>query len=430
MVYIKLAKKCHSVGTSKSKDFLMFDFFDTLEVRSSDERAKDLAVDLPRQIANAKNKSVGFSKILAEVDALEIKKVSDLVHLPVLRKSDLSAAQTADAPLGGLAAVAKSEIRQIFQSPGPIYEMGQKSHDWWRFGRFLHALGIGTGDVVQNTFSYHFTPAGAMFENAAEAVGATVFPAGPGQTELQARAAADLGVTCYAGTPDYLNAILQKGDALGLNLSKIRAAAVSGGPLFPQMRKGYEDRGITCLQCYATADVGSIAFESLAKDGLIVDEGVIVEIVTPGTGKPVAEGEIGEVLVTSLNSDYPLIRFATGDLSAILPGLSPCGRTNVRIAGWKGRADQATKVKGMFVRTEQVAAFLERHPEVHKARVEVDHDGQGDTLTVRLETENTEHACYENSIRELLKLRAEVVLCPKGELPRDGLVIADQRAPG
>lgn len=407
----------------------MAEYYDTLETRSADERALDLAIDLPRQIANAKTNTTGFATLLADVNPSDITQISDLAALPVLRKSDLSKAQKAQSPLGGFSAISMPQTRQIFQSPGPIYEMGQKSHDWWRFGRFLHALGIGTGDVVQNTFSYHFTPAGAMFENASEAVGATVFPAGPGQTELQARAAADLGVTCYAGTPDYLNAILLKGEELGVDLSKIRAAAVSGGPLFPQMRQGYIDRGIACLQCYATADIGNIAFESTAMDGLIVDEGVIVEIVTPGTGSPVSEGEIGEVVVTSLNHDYPLIRFATGDLSAVLQGISPCGRTNMRIAGWKGRADQATKVKGMFVRPEQVAALLDRHPEVHKARVEVDHDGQGDTLTVRLETENTEQGCYEDSIRELLKLRAEVVLCHKGDLPRDGLVIADQRTP-
>ncbi len=406
----------------------MADFYDALETRSNDQRAHDLARDLPRQIANAQKNSTGFSALLAGVNASKITQISDLANLPVLRKSDLSAAQKVNKPLGGLTTLAPKDIRQVFQSPGSIYEMGQKSHDWWRFGRFLHALGVGSDDVVQNTFSYHFTPAGMMFENATEAVGATVFPAGPGQTELQARAAADLGVTCYAGTPDYLNTILEKGDALGLDLSRIRTAAVSGGPLFPQIRQGYIDRGITCLQCYATADLGHIAYETPAMDGLIVDEGVIVEIVIPGTGKPVAADEIGEVVVTTLNPDYPLIRFATGDLSAMLPGASPCGRTNMRITGWKGRADQATKVKGMFVRPEQVAALLERHPEVFKARVEVNHDGQNDTLLVRLETENTDCAGYENSIRELLKLRAAVELCHKGDLPRDGLVIADGRS--
>lgn len=403
-------------------------YYDTLETRSEDERANDLALELPKKIANAQKNSTGFATLLADVDASKVTDISALAKLPVLRKSDLTAAQKEHAPLGGFSAVSMHQTQQIFQSPGPIYEMGQKSHDWWRFGRFLHALGIGAGDVVQNTFSYHFTPAGAMFENAAEAVGATVFPAGPGQTELQARAAADLGVTCYAGTPDYLNTILQKGEELGLDLSKIRAAAVSGGPLFPQIRQGYIDRGITCLQCYATADIGNIAFESPAMDGLIVDEGVIVEIVTPGTGKPVSEGEIGEVVVTSLNHDYPLIRFATGDLSATLQGVSPCGRTNMRIAGWKGRADQATKVKGMFVRPEQVAALLDRHPEVHKARIEVGHDGLNDTFSIHLETEAKLCKNFEEAVRDVFKLKAKVVLFNLGDLPKDGIVIDDKRA--
>jgi phenylacetate-CoA ligase len=406
---------------------LMGEFYDSLETRSQDERASALALELPKQIANAKKNSTGFASLLADVDAGKVIDLSALEKLPVLRKSDLSAAQKEHAPLGGFSAVSMRQTQQIFQSPGPIFEMGQKSHDWWRFGRFLHALGIGPGDIVQNTFSYHFTPAGAMFENAAEAVGATVFPAGPGQTELQARAAADLGVTCYAGTPDYLNTILQKGADLGLDLSRIRAAAVSGGPLFPQIRQSYIDRGITCLQCYATADIGNIAFESVAMDGLIVDEGSIVEIVTPGTNKPVPKGEIGEVVVTSLNRDYPLIRFATGDLSAILQGISPCGRTNMRIAGWKGRADQATKVKGMFVRPEQVAHLIEHNPEINKARIEVGHDGQNDTFSIHLETSAAPSKCYEDTVESVFKLKAKVVLCNLGDLPKDGIVIDDQR---
>ena len=406
----------------------MAEFYDDLETRSDDQRAHDMARDLPRQIAHAQKNSTGFSALLAGVDASKITQVADLANLPVLRKSDLSAAQKTNTPLGGFSALARKDIRQVFQSPGPIYEMGQKSHDWWRFGRFLHALGVGANDVVQNTFSYHFTPAGMMFENAAEAVGATVFPAGPGQTELQARAAADLGVTCYAGTPDYLNTILQKGDALGLDLSKIRTAAVSGGPLFPQIRQGYIDRGIRCLQCYATADLGNIAYESDAMEGMIIDEGVIVEIVTPGTGNPVAIGEVGEVVVTTLNPDYPLIRFATGDLSAMMPGISPCGRTNQRIKGWMGRADQTAKIKGMFVRPEQVAAFVARHPGVAKARIIASRVGEADEMTVQVETNADNVVEMENSVREILKLRGKVVLNPLGTLPNDGIVIDDQRS--
>ena len=405
----------------------MKDFYDALETRSADERNADLSKALPAQIANAQKKSTGFNASLAGIDPREISSVADLSNLPVLRKSDLATAQRANPPLGGFATMDSRSIHQLFQSPGPIYEMGQRTKDWWRFGRFLHATGIGAGDIVQNTFSYHFTPAGAMFDDAASAVGATVFAAGPGQTALQAQAAFDLGVTAYAGTPDYLNTILLQGDEMGLDLTKIKSAAVSGGPLFPQIRQAYQDRGITCLQCYATADLGHIAYESAAMDGMIVDEGVIVEIVTPGTGKPVSMGEVGEVVVTSLNPDYPLIRFATGDLSSILPDASPCGRTNMRITGWKGRADQATKVKGMFVRPEQVAALVERHPEIHKARVEVGHDGANDTLKVRLETSVRDQTDYQRSVQEVLKLRAEVQLCAVDSLPKDGLVIADLR---
>lgn len=402
-------------------------YFDTLETRSDDERAADLALALPRQIANAQSNSAGFATTLTDIDATSITDANALATLPVLRKSDLSSAQNATPPLGGFATLERGRIHQLFQSPGPIYEMGQRGGDWWRFGRFLHAVGIGAGDIVQNTFSYHFTPAGAMFDNATAAVGASVFAAGPGQTELQAQAAADLGVTAYAGTPDYLNTILTKADEMGLDLSAIKSAAVSGGPLFPQIRQGYIDRGISCLQCYATADLGHIAYESAAMDGMIVDEGVIVEIVTPGTGIPVKMGEIGEVVVTTLNPDYPLIRFATGDLSSMMTGTSPCGRTNTRITGWKGRADQATKVKGMFVRPEQVAQLLERHPEIIKARVEVTHDGTNDAMTVRLETPSDNVETYGESIQSVLKLRANVNICAPDSLPKDGLVIADLR---
>jgi len=402
-------------------------FYDTLETRSDDERAADLAKALPKAVAHAQANAAGFTESFEGIDPAEITSISDLEKLPVLRKSGLSEAQKLRRPLGGYAALPMKDVHHLFQSPGPIYEMGQRDKDWWRFGRFLNAAGIGAGDIVQNTFSYHFTPAGMMFENAAAAVGATVLPTGPGQTELQAQAAADLKVTAYAGTPDYLGRILEKGDELGLNLSSLRAAVVSGGPLFPQMRQGYQDRGIKCLQAYATAELGNIAYETSAMDGLIVDEGVIVEIVTPGTGNQVAAGEIGEVVVTSLNPDFPLIRFSTGDLSAVMPGQSACGRTNMRIVGWRGRADQATKVKGMFVRPEQVATLVARHPEISKARVEVDNDGQNDIMRVKLETSDHDDAKYQASIKDILKLRSEIEICALGSLPKDGLVIHDMR---
>lgn len=395
---------------------------DPQEIRSADEREADqLAQFLPllaRINAEKDNCLIGADKV---------QSLADLHHLPVLRKSDLSAWQAAHPPFGG---IPTNGVTRLFQSPGPIYEPGGATPDWWRFGRFLRGLGIGAGDVVQNTFSYHFTPAGAMFESAAIAVGAQVFAAGPGQTELQVRAAADLGVTVYAGTPDYLGTILAKADELGVDLSHIKKAAVSGGPLFPAVRAAYAARGITCLQCYGTADVGHIAYETLTDAPMIVDEGAIVEIVTPGTGDPVAHGEVGEVVVTALNADYPLIRFATGDLSAVVPGLSDCGRTNMRLAGWKGRADQATKVKGMFVRPEQVARLVERHPEIHRARIEVGHNGKTDTMLVKLETEGSDLAAYAASISEVLKLRGELETVSLGALPRDGVVIADLRGIG
>jgi phenylacetate-CoA ligase len=300
------------------------------------------------------------------------------------------------------------------------------SHDWWRMGRFVHAAGIGAGDIVQNCFGYHLTPAGMMFESAGRAVGATVLPAGTGQTELQARAARDVGCTAYAGTPDFLKVILDKAGEMGFEL-KIAKAVVSGGALFPSLRKDYADRGIATLQCYATADLGLIAYESPAMEGMIVDEGVIVEIVRPGTGDPVPEGEVGEVVVTTLNPDYPLIRFATGDLSAVLPGRSPCGRTNMRIKGWMGRADQTTKIKGMFVRPEQVAELVARHRDVARARVIATRDGEMDVMTVQLETEARDPAPFERSVAEVLKLKGRVELLSHGSLPNDGKVIDDRR---
>jgi len=315
----------------------------------------------------------------------------------------------------------------VFQSPGPIYEPGGNGHDWWRLGRFLHATGIGAGDIVQNCFSYHLVPAGMMFDNAARAVGATVVPAGVGQTELQVRAARDIGTTAYAGTPDFLKVILDKADEMGEALS-IRRAAVGGGALFPSLRQLYADRGITCRQCYATADLGNIAYETDALDGMVIDEGVIVEIVRPGTGDPVPVGEVGEVVVTALNPDYPLIRFATGDLSALMPGASACGRTNRRIKGWMGRADQTTKIKGMFVRPEQVAALVGHHAEVSRARVVATREGEMDVMTVRIETRATNPGIYEGTVLETLKLRGKVELVPPGTLPNDGKVIEDLRS--
>lgn len=391
-------------------------YFDELETRSSDAREAD-------QLAQA---NLLIARVQADVgDAFPsgaLSSLADLQRFPVLRKSTLSAWQQARLPFGG---VTMGEYAHVFQSPGPIYEPGGLSHDWWRFGRFLHAAGVGRDDIVQNCFGYHLTPAGMMFENGARAVGAKVLPAGTGQTELQVRAAADIGCSAYAGTPDYLKVILDKADEMGVGL-RFSKAAVSGGALFPALRQAYADRGIACLQCYATADLGHIAYESDAMEGMILDEGVIVEILTPGTGDRVAEGEVGEVVVTSLNPDYPLIRFATGDMSAFMSGTSPCGRTGRRIKGWMGRADQTTKIKGMFVRPEQVAELVKRHDEVARVRVIATRDGDADAMTVRIEA--PDGADYARSVQDVLKLRGTIEVVPVGTLPADGVLIEDQRS--
>ncbi|SDC62244.1 phenylacetate--CoA ligase family protein [Ruegeria marina] len=399
--------------------------FDTLETRSADQRAADLAAALPQQIARAKT-APGFARLLADVDPAAITDAQALAALPVLRKSELSRAQGEHPPFGGFTVKPAHGFAHVFQSPGPIYEPGGTDHDWWRMGRFLHAAGIGQGDIVQNCFGYHLTPAGMIFENGARAVGAAVLPAGTGQTELQVTAAHDVGCTAYAGTPDYLKVILDKADEMGVAL-RFTKAAVGGGALFPSLRKEYADRGISCLQCYATADLGNIAYESAAMEGMIVDEHVIVEIVTPGTGTPVAPGEVGEVVVTSLNPDYPLIRFATGDMSAVMEGASPCGRTNMRIKGWMGRADQTTKIKGMFVRPEQVAALVEKHSEIVKARVIATRVGEMDAMTVQIESPGGDSNAYARSVAEVLKLKGAIEVVAPGTLPKDGLVIEDQR---
>ena len=402
---------------------------DQLEYRTAERRAADLARELPEQIAHARDNADAYRETLADIDPAGITTPSALAGLPVTRKSDLMRAQASSPPFGGYACPQGNGSLLVFQSPGPIYEPGVRTGDWWRVGRFLRACGISERDIVLNCLSYHLTPAGMMIESAASEIGATVVPAGTGQSELQAQAAAHIGVTAYAGTPDYLKVILDRGDALGLDLSRVRRAAVGGGALFPSLRQEYSDRGIACLQFYGTADVGSIAYESQAMEGLIVDEGVVVEIVTPGTGIPVADGDVGELVVTTLNRDYPLIRFATGDLSAVMPGASPCGRTNMRIKGWMGRADQTTKVKGMFVRPEQIARLVEQNPEVVKARATISRVEQRDALVIHVETSNgtVNESRLKDSVRELLKLKSDIVVVPVGTLPNDGKVIDDQR---
>ncbi|MEM7212696.1 MAG: AMP-binding protein [Pseudomonadota bacterium] len=404
----------------------MSDFYDTLETRSTDEREAALFAALQAQIADAQARSTGFAKLLDGVDPAAVIDRAALAKLPVLRKSDLSALQKAEPPFGGLTTRPAAEFDYVFQSPGPIYEPGMQAPDWWRFGRALFAGGLRKEDICLNCFAYHLTPAGAMFDNGARAIGATVLPGGIGNTEAQVNAAADVGATAYAGTPDFLKVMMEKAAELGRNL-KITKAIVGGGPLFPQVRQFYIDNGISCVQGYGTADLGSIAYESPAMEGMTVDEGAIIEIVQPGTGDPVREGDVGEVLVTIINPDYPLIRFATGDMSAVLAGPSPCGRTNMRIKGWMGRADQTTKVKGMFVRPEQIAEVLKRHREIMKGRLIVDRDGDADVMTLQAESLGLDTAAVEETLRDVLKLRGSVVQANPGSLPNDGKVIDDIR---
>jgi phenylacetate-CoA ligase len=410
------------------------DFFDELETRDPAERDRRLFQLLPEQIANAQKNAPGFAKILDGVDAVAITSRAALAKLPVIRKSELVDRQKESYkdrdPFGGLTATPSSQLARIFASPGPIYDPEAPRADYWRLARALHAAGFRRGDIVHNTFSYHFTPAGAMLESGAHAIGCAVIPAGTGNTELQVRAIADVKPKGYVGTPSFLKIILDKAKEMGVELTSLKLALVSGEALPASLRAEFKERGIDTLQCYATADLGLIGYESRANEGLIVDEWLIVEIVRPGTGDPVAEGEVGEVVVTTLNPDYPVIRFATGDLSAVMPGQSACGRTNLRLKGWMGRADQATKVKGMFVHPHQIAEILKRHPAVKKGRLVVDRDKDNDTMTLRCEVEGEQRgldAAITESIQAVTKMRGAVEFVPPGRLPNDGKVIDDVR---
>ncbi len=404
------------------------DHFDNLETRSGDERDAALFAALTTQLAHAKAHSVAYGELLAAVEPGEIKDRASLAQVPVTRKSELVERQAATPPLGGFNAQPVGDLPRLFASPGPIYEPQGEGADYWRFGRALYAAGFRKGDIVQNCFAYHFTPAGFLFDAAAKAIGCPVFPAGTGNSEGQAQAMAHLGCTAYTGTPDFLKVILEKADSLGLDISAMTKASVGGGALMPDAKAWYADRGVDVYQNYGTADLGLIAYETQAREGLVVDENVLVEIVRPGTGDPVPVGEVGEVLVTLFNPSYPLIRFATGDLSAVMEGASPCGRTNMRLKGWMGRADQATKVKGMFVRPEQLATLTKRHPEISKARLVVDRADGHDVMTLKVESEDlTITDKVTASLQDIVKLRGTVEAVPPGTLPNDGKVIDDIR---
>ena len=406
-------------------------YYDTLETRDPEARERELLAALPRQIAHAKAHAPALAAVLREVVPESIRSRADLAKLPVLRKSELIERQKRAPPFGGLAAVKPGELARVFMSPGPIYDPEGRQRDYWRFARALFAAGFRAGDLIHNCFAYHLTPAGSMLETGAQALGCAVVPGGTGQTELQLKAIEHLRPQGYVGTPSFLRIILEKGRELGADLASIKKALVSGEAFPPALQKEIAGHGIDALQCYASADLGLIAYESSAREGMIIDEGILVEIVRPGTGDPVAEGEVGEVVVTTLTRDYPLIRFATGDLSAILAGQSPCGRTNARIRGWMGRADQTTKVKGMFVHPSQVAEAVRPYREVLRARLVVSQADQIDVMTLHAEvlagTDPALAARLAESLQAVTKLKGKVVLQAPGSLPNDGKVIEDAR---
>ena len=413
----------------------MPDHFDALETRAPAEREADLFSRLPTFLLQATAKAPGLSKWLAGHDLAAVRDRAALAQLPVLRKSELMEFQQADPPFGGFADVSQLKGTRVFLSPGPLWEPQATGADPWQAARAFHAAGVRPGEIVHNAFAYHMTPGGFILDEGARAMGCTVFAAGTGNTEMQVDAAASLKPSVYSGTPDFLKVMLDKAAEMGRDLSSIRRGLVSGGALFPSLREEYRSRGVAVLQCYATAEFGVIAYETAQDDGaplpgMVVNEGLIVEIVRPGTGVPVPEGEVGEVVVTSFNSAYPMVRLGTGDLSAIISAPSPCGRTNTRIRGWLGRADQRTKIKGMFVDPKQVAAVLSRHPEIARGRLVVTRDGERDAMALHVEAaagRQADAAAIEATLREVTKLGGSVRIAPAGSLPNDGKVIADER---
>ncbi len=413
-------------------------YFDALETRPPAQREAALMAALPGVIAHARANGPAYAAILGDTMPASIDSRAALAKLPVTRKSELIERQKASRergdPFGGFATIGwrprKGAVR-VFASPGPIYEPEGEGPDYWRGARAFYAAGFRAGDLVHNSFSYHLTPAGSMMETAAHALGCTVFPGGVGNTELQLQAVSELQPQGYVGTPSFLKIMVDKATEHGIALNSLRRALLSGEAFPPSLRDWLAARGITGYQCYATADLGLIAYETEAREGLVLDEHVIVEIVRPGTNDPVPDGEVGEVVVTTLNRDYPLIRFGTGDLSAVMPGHCPTGRTNTRIRGWMGRADQTAKVRGMFVHPSQVAAIARRHPEVHRARLVVSGEMANDLMTLKVEVNGRPDgldARIAESVRDVTKLRADVEFSEPGSLPNDGRVIEDARS--
>ena len=412
--------------------------FDDLETRDPEAREAALMAALPGQIAHAKTKAPAYAQALAEVEPEAVVDRAALARLPVTRKSEFLRLQAETPPFGGFNAARPSAAARIFASPGPIYELEAPRADYWACARALFAAGFRCGDIAHNAFSYHLTPGGWILDGGLRALGCVVVAAGVGNTENQVQAIAHLRPAGFCGTPDFLKVLLDKGRELDLDCGSITKALVSGGALFPSLRAEYAERGVAVLQAYATGDLGVIAYESAPDQGLILNEGLILEIVRPGTGDPVPEGEVGEVVVTTLCAEAPLIRFATGDLSATLAGTSACGRTNLRLKGWMGRADQTTKVKGMFVHPSQVAAVIKRHPEVAKARLVVGREGEADTMTLHCEVggapattltqDETLAEGIARTLQDVTKIRGSVELHGPGTLANDGKVIEDARS--
>lgn len=413
----------------------MAEYFDARETRDPEAREAELLRRLPALVATSRERAPGWARLLREADLAALTSREALARLPVTRKSDLKAVQAEALPFGGLNATPTEGLAHVYMSPGPIFDLDGRRADWWRTARALHAAGIRPGMLIQNCFSYHFTPAAFMVETGAAHLGCPVIPAGVGQTEMQVEALAKLRVPAYVGTPSFLKIILEKAIAMEADVSALRFGLVGAEALPPSLRQWFRERGLErVLQWYGTADLGLVAYETQLDgevcEGMVIDEDLLVEIVRPGTGEPVAAGEVGELVVTSFNEDYPLIRFGTGDLTALLPGRSPCGRTNVRIKGWMGRADQTTKVRAMFVHPGQVDQIVKRHPEVKRARLVVSGRIGEDTMTLHCETSAAPEGLTERlveSIRDITKLRGDVKFVAPGSLANDGKVIEDAR---
>ena len=421
------------------------EFFDALETRDPAAREAALMAALPAQIAHAQQHAGAYAALLAGVDAAAITSRAALATLPVVRKHELLERQKTaredrqrNDPFGGYSTIgwralgSMRRAQRVYQSPGPIYEPEGTTPDYWRLARAMHAAGLRGGDLVHNCFSYHLTPGGLMMESGALALGCTVFPGGVGNTELQLQAMTELRPDAYAGTPSFLKILVDKAAETGADIGSLKKAMLGGEAFPPSLRNWLTERGIAAYQCYATADLGLIAYETAAREGLVLDEGVIVEIVRPGSGDLLPDGEVGEVVVTALNPDYPLIRFGTGDLSAVLPGRCPSGRTNTRIRGWLGRADQTAKVRGMFVHASQVAAVIKRHPEIARARLVIEGEMANDRMTLQAELAGSAPEGLAErvaqSLRDVTKLRGEIAWKQPGELPNDGKVIEDARS--